>query len=68
MNGHFASVDICSLSFGLRVADITYVPTWAGLLWLAIVFDASDPARHAGPWNRFSGLSLLDRRRMRDGG
>jgi len=28
------------LSFGLWVADITYVPTWAGFLYLAIVFEA----------------------------
>ena len=25
----------------LRVADITYVPTWAGFLYLAVVLDAS---------------------------
>jgi hypothetical protein len=47
MNGHFASVDICSLlpSFGLWVADITYVPTWAGFLYLAIVLDGLEPGR-----------------------
>jgi hypothetical protein len=33
------------LSFGLWVADITYLPTWAGLLNLAIVLDALEPAR-----------------------
>jgi hypothetical protein len=32
------------LSFGLWVADITYVPTWA-FLCLAIVLDALEPAR-----------------------
>src|SRR5262249_31181359 len=36
VNGHFASVDICSLSFGLWIADITYLPTWASFLYLAI--------------------------------
>jgi hypothetical protein len=35
------------LSFGLWVADITYVPTWAGFLCIysAIVLDALEPAR-----------------------
>jgi hypothetical protein len=33
------------LSFGLWVADITYVLTWAGFLWLAIVLDALEPPR-----------------------
>jgi len=33
------------LSFGLWVADITYVPTWAGFLYLAIVLDALETAR-----------------------
>jgi hypothetical protein len=33
------------LSFGLWVADITDVPTWAGLLYLAIVLDALETAR-----------------------
>jgi len=28
------------LSFGLWGADITYVLTWAGFLWPAIVLDA----------------------------
>jgi hypothetical protein len=27
------------LSFGLGVAEITCVPTWAGFLYLAIVLD-----------------------------
>jgi hypothetical protein len=33
------------LSFGLWVADITDVPTWAGFLYLAIVLDALETAR-----------------------
>jgi hypothetical protein len=36
------------LSFGLWVADITYVPTWAGFLCLAIVLDGLEPARMPG--------------------
>jgi len=33
------------LSFSLWVTDITYLPTWAGFLSLAIVLDALEPAR-----------------------
>jgi putative transposase len=29
----------------LWVADITYVPTWAGFLYLAIALDGLEPAR-----------------------
>jgi hypothetical protein len=41
------------------VADITYIPTWAGFLYLAVVLDAwsrrvadirGDPQREI-PWN-----------------
>jgi len=37
------------LSFGLWVAEITYVPTWAGFLYLAIVLDGLEPARDRRP-------------------
>jgi hypothetical protein len=33
------------LSFGLWGADITYVPTWAAFLYLAIVLHALEPGR-----------------------
>jgi putative transposase len=36
----------------LWVADITYVPTWAGFLYLAVVLDAV--ASSAGRWPRHS--------------
>jgi hypothetical protein len=36
------------------VADITYVPTWAGFLYLAIVLDGLEPAR-----DRRSNVSLV---------
>ncbi len=34
----------------LWVADITYVPTHAGFLYLSVVIDASVAASSAGPW------------------
>jgi len=37
------------LSFRLWVAEITYVPTWAGFLYLAIVLDGLEPARDRRP-------------------
>jgi transposase InsO family protein len=36
-------------SVGLWVADITYVPTWAGFLYLAIVLDGLEPAGDRRP-------------------
>ncbi len=35
----------------LWVADITYVPTWAGFLYLAVVLDAFSRARHCARTN-----------------
>ena len=32
----------------LWVADITYIPTWAGFLYLAVVLDACRAASSAG--------------------
>ncbi len=34
----------------LWVADITYLPTWAGFLYLAVVLDAFSRRGWAGPW------------------
>ena len=34
----------------LYVADITYVPTWAGFLFLAVVLDACTRRGWVGPW------------------
>ena len=34
----------------LYVADITYVPTWAGFLFLEVVLDACTRRVGAGPW------------------
>lgn len=34
----------------LWVADITYIPTWAGFLYLAIVLDAFSRRSWAGRW------------------
>jgi putative transposase len=34
----------------LWVADITYVPTWAGFLYLAVCLMPSRAASSAGPW------------------
>jgi transposase InsO family protein len=36
----------------LWVADITYIPTWAGFLYLAVVLDAYSVALSAGAWPR----------------
>jgi len=51
------------LSFGLWVAHITYVPTWAGFLYLAIVLDGLEPAHDRRPnVSRVSHQAGLDRR------
>jgi putative transposase len=34
----------------LWVADISYIPTWAGFLYLAVVLDAFSPRSWAGRW------------------
>ena len=39
----------------LWVADITYVPTWAGWLYLAVVLDAWSRRLSAGRWRRTCG-------------
>jgi hypothetical protein len=36
----------------LWVADITYIPTWAGFLYLAVVLDAYSRRMSAGLWLR----------------
>ena len=47
----------------LWVADITYIPTWAGFLYLAIVLDVSQPhGSSAGRWRRICGPSSSSRR------
>ena len=47
----------------LWVADITYVPTWAGFLYLAVVLDAfSRRIVGSGPWRVISVPSSSSRR------
>ncbi len=38
----------------LWVADITYISTWAGFLYLAVVLDAFSRRMSAGRWPRHS--------------
>ena len=53
----------------LWVADITYVPTWAGFLYLAVVLDAFSRRVSAGPWPIISAPSSSSTRpRWRSGG
>ena len=48
---------------GLWVADITYIPTWAGFLFLAVVLDAfSDDEKLNYSWDAFRELIKHDRR------
>ena len=41
----------------LRVADITYIPTWAGFLYLAVVLDAF--SRRIVGWSSTSCLASV---------
>lgn len=41
----------------LWVADITYIATWAGFLYLAVVLDAWSRRVVGGRWRRISGPS-----------
>jgi len=41
----------------LWVADLTYIPTWAGFLYLAVVLDAGVAASSVGRWPPTSGPS-----------
>jgi putative transposase len=36
----------------LWVADITYIPTWSGFLYLAMVLDVYSRRSSAGRWRR----------------
>ena len=49
----------------LRVADITYVPTWAGFLYLAVVLDACSRQSSAGLWQIIYAPSLYSTRSIR---
>jgi transposase InsO family protein len=47
----------------LWVADITYIPTWAGFLYLAVVLDAF--SRRIVAWSMATTLQVLDARPKR---